>query len=219
MKKLYPVLLVLILAALAVAATFWRGQNQVASPMEQPITDVQNQVVEPQPASNPENKFDTAPVSTADWKTYRGGSYEFRYPKTWSLDETKLNSFYSTFKSDGTHFGIGELPNDKNLTFDEWIDEQDFWGLKKAGGNNVYYGLRSDYSKEIAAPNMGKVYLQFGGAEGGGNFGGAFFLVNNRIYFISYTSTFQLDEGDFDSQLSNRRNELEQIVFTFKFTD
>ncbi|MEK7125621.1 MAG: hypothetical protein AAB880_01770 [Patescibacteria group bacterium] len=109
MKKLYPVLLVLILAALAVAATFWRGQNQVASPMEQPITDVQNQVVEPQPASNPENKFDTAPVSTADWQTYNvisvGHKLSFEYSKDWVLSEG-LDGAYLQPKPGGKGWGV-----------------------------------------------------------------------------------------------------------------
>ncbi len=79
-KKFAPVILVVVLASLAVGVSYWRGQGEITLPFARPVTDAQNQVTQPT-VNTP------APISTADWKTYRNEvyGYSIRYPANWEI--------------------------------------------------------------------------------------------------------------------------------------
>src|SRR3989344_2349339 len=70
-KKFAPILLIVVLAALAVGLTYWRGQSQ--EPLLQQTAET---------------------VSTADWKTYNNTSkgYSIKYPSTWKEESGFLYS-------------------------------------------------------------------------------------------------------------------------------
>ncbi len=117
MKKIYPILLIVVLAALAVGVTYWRGKSQSALPSEPPVADAQNQVIE-QPTSN--EVTDTAPVSTAGWKTYKNkeNNYEFKYPSDWFVkDGSEFHKDYNTgeviFITPKSISGFADLDNIK----------------------------------------------------------------------------------------------------------
>lgn len=90
MKKFYPIFLIVALATITVGLTYWRGQSQPVVtlpilPPEPPVADAQNQATQPPPT------LDTAPVSTADWKTYRNTELgvEFSYPAEYEVNESR----------------------------------------------------------------------------------------------------------------------------------
>lgn len=98
MKKLYPIILIVVLAALAVIASLFREQRLCC--VDQPmVTEQQNQPQQTPPVS------DTAPVSTADWKTYRNNEVgiEFQYPK--SIGEPNIYTRNSSEDNSGVFSG------------------------------------------------------------------------------------------------------------------
>lgn len=111
MKKLYPILLILALAAITVAVSYWRGQSQSAVMPEQPVSDTQNQVIQPPPI------LDTAPVSTADWKSYQNEKYGYSisYPNTFTIYAGTNQKTQEIILPDKNNTTIFITDNKKNL--------------------------------------------------------------------------------------------------------
>ena len=74
MKKLYPIFLIVILVALAVGVTYWRGQGETSLPFARPVSDTQNQ------------------ASSSNWQDYKSEKYgfELKMPTGWKVEETSV---------------------------------------------------------------------------------------------------------------------------------
>ena len=83
-KKLTPVIVILVLAAIAVGVTYWRGRVPVTTTQDQtqPVVEQGNQIAPPPVVSDT-----PAPVSAADWKVCRNEKYgyEVKYPSDWKI--------------------------------------------------------------------------------------------------------------------------------------
>lgn len=82
-KGFVPILIVIVIALVAIAAAYYFGTQKVSILPTATITPIQ---------ATPTTKPTADP--TASWKTYSNGEFSFKYPDTWSIDGIKM------FKSD-----------------------------------------------------------------------------------------------------------------------
>lgn len=141
-KKFAPILLVIVLVLLAVAAIYWRGQNPSALPEPQ-VADGQNQATQQPPT------LDTAPVSTADWKTYENRKYGYKIelPRSWGTVSDFDGSYMSEISQDSDYLHLG---TDKGLKAQISINDDTNTSKNIANWTDWYvnFFLNTEYKRQ-----------------------------------------------------------------------
>lgn len=205
-------LLIGIVVLGAIGGAFYFGRS--TSPKPSPIQMAASQAPQPTIASQPSS----VPDETANWKTYTGKNYTFRYPSNWSDDI-----------SDQQYFETGVLIHTIDVKFSDFSNFQSGgliykWLLGEILPKSDFASIDEVFSKNLTAPKdmqfvsettlivdrqpaKEKIYK--------GTNGAAVYLVLQYPENKGYT---WLVMNSALKDLQGNLNDLSQILYTFKFT-
>jgi len=124
------------------------------------------------------------------WQPYKNEEFgfEFSYPATWKIDTEEMKQFIPDWKvqEQEPSFGVGMFDNEDKLSIEEWVDKNDFLGLKALEtAEYVSYGAEGPII--IQSESDIEVTVYFGGASGGGTFGTGIIRASDKIIVVAYT--------------------------------
>jgi hypothetical protein len=199
----WPLLIVGIVLILIIGAgAYFIGQKSMTKTVEKPKAVVQK------PTATP------TPDPTANWKTYQGQYFSFKYPQDWSLDSSNKNSIKLTMVVNDkdslgnpiklqSNISVNFLSVPQNTTLNDWLKTRYF------RNDQPLFNLALKSVKKTILSVSDALRIEMPGAAGYDDEG-----------VVTIHNGYGLDISIIgDSLFGTNMKIFNQILSTFKFTD